>query len=556
MASPSGTPRADGIPAAAPILDGEPSAELVIGEPMALLDASEAGMIRLNDYVWLVADGLERLAELPGDILRRLQGELLRSWERRSILVCEKLTMKAKNLAWDLADNPSEIRIEEEAAKAQSVVRETWNMTVEDKPRFLLGLIEREKPKRICVFCNLGSTAEEIARRLEVNGLSSEHLSDSLASDRARHLLEKVNSGECFALVLTDSGAQSFASDPFNGPFSLVVNYDIPLEPDFFVKRLGMLDRSDVSAKVVSMVCDRYVYGLTAVEHYIEAKLDARPIDPSLLAARDLSEGMVFGRPQDPDRQRLDVIRDRRTRNRDEKAKRNDARNRDPGGLSVGRFRDIYPRDDRSPDIRRSIAEATGGSIDMRETGTKRPALPQGGRQNPRGAASNGGTREGKRIGQSREAMAPGNGRPLRRPPAGEAVANPYDLPIEERMRRYREKYGRRIEGKNADRSRTAPERDGKASSAREAARSGGPRGNASNVMGPQGKKCKSGQAETRRGQKSPREANRAQPSHGPSLLDSPERTLPGPDGKAPKKEPASSGLLRRIRDAFRKRDE
>ena len=58
------------------------------------------------------------------------------------------------------------------------------------------------------------------------------------------------------------------------------------------------------------MVCDRYVYGLTAVEHYIEAKLDVRPIDTSLLAARDLSEGMVFGRSRDMDRHRHGEIPD------------------------------------------------------------------------------------------------------------------------------------------------------------------------------------------------------------------------------------------------------
>ena len=194
-------------------------------------------MIRLRDYTWLVADGFERIAELSGDILRKLQGELLPSWERRSILVCEKLTVKAKNLAWDLADNPSEIRVEEEVAKAQSVVRETWQVAVEDKPRFLRADRARKTSANLRFF-NLASTAEEIARRLDVNGLRSECISDSPTMSRASPLQEKMKSERFFALVLTDEGAQSSANELTRGRFSLVVNYDIPLGPNFFVKRL------------------------------------------------------------------------------------------------------------------------------------------------------------------------------------------------------------------------------------------------------------------------------------------------------------------------------
>jgi ATP-dependent RNA helicase RhlB len=282
-------------------------------------------------------------------------------------------------------------------------------VAIKDKPRFLLGLIEREKPRRICVFCNLGSTAEELARRLDVNGLRSECIADSQTTGRAGPLQEKRKSEDFYALVLTDEGAQSVSSDPTRGLFSLVVNYDIPLEPDFFVKRLEMLDRADASAKVVSMVCDRYVYGLTAVEHYIEAKLDARPIDPSLLAARDLSEGMVFGRSRDIDRRRHGESR----------------------GFASGHSRDASTRDDRSPEIRRSIAEATGGSIDMGGNAIKQPVVRQASRQKSRGTALSGRGTEGRRGGKAKEPIVPENGRSVRRPPTGEAVANPYDLPME-----------------------------------------------------------------------------------------------------------------------------
>jgi len=515
-----------------PSFDGETSADIVIGEPEALLLAAESGAICLRDFGWLVADGLERLAELPGEPMRRLGSSLLPPWERRSILACEKLTTKARNLAYDLADNPSELRIDEEVAKAQSVAKETWRLETEEKPRFLLGLMERERPRRLCVFCNLSSTAEETARRLRAKGLRSEYLPENSASDRAGLVLERVKSGDCLALVLTDDGARNLAGRGFESLFPLVVNFDFPLEPEYFVKRLELLDRSDAAAKVVSMVCDRYVYGLSAVEHYIDAKLEARPVDASLLAAKDSEEEPRADRSE-PDRPRGRDGRDGRgasgPRGREGATGRDDSRGRDRRGPNSRQSRPAAQRDDRSPDIRRSIAEATGGSLDMKSRGEK-PAVERVDSRAPRGKARGSRGMEARRpreSGGGNAAERPGS---KRRPPAREESGNPYDLPMEERMKRYREKYGRKVEGPGRGASGSPPARDKKGSGGRSA--SGG-------------------------GQRNPgeRAAQGNRPPKPASRPERPDKASPKIVSEPPSEAPAPTGLFGKLRGAFRKRN-
>ena len=257
---------------------------MLIGKPKACSDR-----LRLTYAITaiLVVDEVDRLAELPPKLVRRLCSSLLPSWERRSALACSRFSVKVKNLAWDLADNPSEISIEGEVAKAQSVRKETWKVPVEAKLKFLLGLIGRERPVRLCVFCNLKDTASDVTRRLAMNGIASDSVFASLSPERKFALIEKFRAGDCTCLVLSDEGADGLTP----GVFPLIVNYDIPLEPELFVKRLEMLDRSDPNAKVVSLACDRYIYGLPAVEQYIDAKLEALPAADSMLEAVDRSEG-------------------------------------------------------------------------------------------------------------------------------------------------------------------------------------------------------------------------------------------------------------------------
>jgi ATP-dependent RNA helicase RhlB len=417
------------------LFSGDAAARIMVGQPEALLAASEAGFLRLRDYGFLVVDGVDVLAEMPSEFLRRFGGSLRPSWERRTILACSRIGAKTKNLAWDLADNPSEIRIEEEVVKAQEVRRETWHITSEDKLRFLLGLVERERPSRLCVFCNLTGTAEEVAKRLEVNGLSADYVSGSLPVDRKLAILEKTKRGPGAVFVLTDQGAEGLPP----GNFSLLVNYDIPLEPEFYVKRLDMLARGDTLSKVVNLACDRYVYGLPAVEQYIDMKLDAASVDPSLLTIQDKSAGMVFDGPR---RSAPDARDARREPPRREDRKRNESR-----------------RDDRSPDIRKSISDATGGSLDMESVGElpgrarQRGSLPKREENKAAGQRKEGRRREGEKKSGTRRAGET----PSKLVNSG----NPYALPMEERMRRYREMYGRRLGGERSDEARGAAPRQG-----------------------------------------------------------------------------------------------
>jgi ATP-dependent RNA helicase RhlB len=470
------------VPEAAPVPEGESASAVLIGTPAALLAAASGAALKLRDYGFLVVLGADRLAELPSDFIRKFAGSLLPSWERRCILSCGKLSVKAKNLAWDLADNPAEIHIEEEAANALGVPRETWHIASESKFRFLLGLVGREGRERLCVFCNLRSTVEEVSQRLGANGIGSDYLLGALPLPRKLAIFEKTKSGSCPILVLTDQGAEGLP----RAAFPLVVNYDIPLEPEYFVKRLELLDRGAEGAKVVSLACERYVYGLTAVEQYIDASLEAKSADESMLAATDKSEGMSFGRARSDGGRREDT---RREDTRRDDTRRDDTRRDDTRRDARSRYdgdRDGRTGFDRSPDIRKSIAEATGGSLDIDaigekpersqsegrkperrdESGGDRRVSPRGDRPAKRGGqpgarpGARPGSRSGSRSGEGAHRGGAKRGQrgkaPAReeRPSRPAGSGNPYDFPMEERMRRYREKYGSRLGAE-----RTAPAR-------------------------------------------------------------------------------------------------
>lgn len=474
-----------GQAAAAPIIEGDPHAAFVTGSLGALLAAQN--LIGLKAFGYLLVDGAEHIAELPSERIRHFSSALRPSWERRAIVVCGRNSAKAKNLAWDLSENPVEFHIEEDAAKAQSVSQESWHIASDMKLRFLLGLLARRRPVRTCVFCNLKSGAEELALRLRYNGVEADYILGSLPPDRKAGILSDLAVEEGSVLVLTDEGAVGIKG----GSFPLVVNYDIPLDPELYVRRLEMLDRAGASSGIVNLACDRYVYGLPAVEQYIDASLDAKPVDESLLRAEDKSADLVFERPRfDREAPRgasrvgrlVEAGETRRMegapRRAEGEARRGQGETRRSGGQGhenrrgSGREEDSrQARQDRSPDIRRRIAEATGGSLSVtglsaQEESGHGSQPPNGGQRNGGGVPAQGRQAQGKPAqsgpgkaksdvrhaqGGKKSSSAGEHRRPAaqdggRRGPALEE-SNPYALSMEERMLRYREKYGQGAEG-------------------------------------------------------------------------------------------------------------
>ncbi|MBL8968307.1 MAG: DEAD/DEAH box helicase, partial [Spirochaetaceae bacterium] len=617
-------------PAAAPVLEGDPGAGLVAGMPESLLHAAEAGLFGLKDFGYLVVDGAERVADLPSELLHRFSSSLLPPWERKTIVACAKVTVKAKNLAWDLSDNPVEIHIEEEVAKAQGLPSETWHIAAEDKLRFLLGLLRRERPARTCVFCDLKGNAEEAALRLRENGIKTDYILGALSPEKKFAILEQVREEAGSVLVLTDEGAEGLVA----GDFSLLVNFDIPLEPEYYVRRLELLDRTAPGARLVNLACDRYVYGLPAVERYIDQKLDAKPVDPSLLDAEDASAGLVFERPR-MDREeprggsgggsragRLVSAEDSRRRpagegNRDRgrgegrrgEGRRDAGRGEGAGQVSGGDNRgnraprgdrterndrndrgdryDRYDRGDRSPDIRRSIADATGGSLDIEGPGGLGEGRPEAapprerrreGEGRGQGRAAGGdrqrGKGEGRRQGSGSGRSGPGGqgggsqgGRAGHRggkgqgrgapvagpaPTAGRGSGNPYDLPMEERMKLYREKYGSKGGPVEGDQGRGRP---GRAASPEGRAGNSGKRANDR----PQGRNEEQGGRKVgqRPGQARDRRSEERQNRPGKGSA-KPQAPAPAQKSQAKPGESGASkkpGLLGRIFGAFSKKD-
>jgi ATP-dependent RNA helicase RhlB len=62
-----------------------------------------------------------------------------------------------------------------------------------------------------------------------------------------------------------------------------VINYDLPLDPEDYVHRIGRTARAGASGKAISLACEAYVEGLDAIENLIGFKIPFEHVDDGML---------------------------------------------------------------------------------------------------------------------------------------------------------------------------------------------------------------------------------------------------------------------------------
>ena len=263
------------------------SVEIVIGTPGRLLDFSQSGKVDFREMGIIVIDEADRLFDMGfyPDIRKMMRRARPRT-ERLTMLYSATLSVKVRNIAWQFMNDPKEIEIEPEHLTVDTVQQELYHVAQDEKFPLLLGLLRRESPRNAIIFCNTKRATEIVAKKLELNGYHCDFIIGDLPQHRRLKIIERIKSGDTGLLTATDVAARGLHVDDLD----LVVNYDLPEDPEAYVHRIGRTARAGKQGKAISLACERFVYSLEPIEELIGMKIPSASVSDEVLAV-DESEG-------------------------------------------------------------------------------------------------------------------------------------------------------------------------------------------------------------------------------------------------------------------------
>ncbi len=232
--------------------------QVIVATPGRLCDHLDRGTIWLDFIQMLVLDEADRMLDMGfADELARIVNDIPK--DRQTLLFSATIAPSIEQLARKILHKPKYVSIGKPSSSAKSVEQRLLWMDESAKNNELRRLLREEKGS-VIIFTRSKDGATRVWRSLHSCGVYDATYihSDRLQAHREQALAE-FKEGKYRILVATDVAGRGIHVDGV----AHVINYDMPMEAEDYVHRIGRTGRVDATGKATSFVTgrDRLVLG-------------------------------------------------------------------------------------------------------------------------------------------------------------------------------------------------------------------------------------------------------------------------------------------------------
>ncbi len=221
---------------------------VIIATPGRLVDHLQQKTVSLAHTGVLVLDEADRMFDMGfAPQLNTILSSVPK--ERQTLLFSATMPDAIMNLAKNHMRAPVRIEVAPAGTTVDKIAQEIILVPKFDKHTMLVTIL-REHPGSVLVFSRTKHGARKIALALRENNFTAGELHANLSLQQRKASLESFKSGKTRVLVATDIAARGVDVRDL----SLVVNFDLPDNPEDYVHRIGRTGRAGKEGKAVSFV--------------------------------------------------------------------------------------------------------------------------------------------------------------------------------------------------------------------------------------------------------------------------------------------------------------
>jgi ATP-dependent RNA helicase RhlE len=263
-----------------PQVRGASNADICIATPGRLLDLANQGHIRFDKVEIFVLDEADRMLDMGfAPDITRIVTKL--PPKRQSVLFSATMQPSILALASKVVKDPVRVAVTPGTPTADKVAQEVCYVEHGGKYSLLRQVLGDYKDELVLIFCKTKHGSNKLAKNLDRDGYSTEAIHGNKSQGARQRALESFRNGRVQVLVATDVAARGIDVKGI----ALVINYDIPHEPDAYVHRIGRTARAGKEGKALSFCEPSERRDLRNIQHLIRMQIPMyRPLGQSASA--------------------------------------------------------------------------------------------------------------------------------------------------------------------------------------------------------------------------------------------------------------------------------
>ena len=227
-------------------------AQVVVGTPGRVIDHMSKGSLDLSEIKHLILDEADEMlrmgfAEEVDKILAQTPAE------KQVALFSATMPKAIRRISEDYLNDPVEVSVKNKTTTGANIRQRFVFIKHHAKPEALARIMETEPHDAAIVFVRTRSATEEVAAKLNARGFRATAINGDIPQNLREKTVDQLKNGRIEVLVATDVAARGLDVERI----SHVFNYDIPLDTESYVHRIGRTGRAGRSGEAVLFVTPR-----------------------------------------------------------------------------------------------------------------------------------------------------------------------------------------------------------------------------------------------------------------------------------------------------------